>query len=85
MVSTKRIAGTSTERYRLLISDGQYQNSYGMLATQLNPMIHDGTLCEHSVVKVKKLQCNNMQVWIQLITFNLKVRTKISLCLVYGV
>jgi len=61
MVSTKRIAGTSTERYRLLISDGQYQNSYGMLATQLNPMIHDGTLCEHSVVKVKKLQCNNMQ------------------------
>jgi len=61
MVSTKRIAGTSTERYRLLISDGQYCNSYGMLATQLNPMIHDGTLSEHSIVKVNKLQCNNMQ------------------------
>jgi len=61
MVSTKRIAGTSTERYRLLISDGQYCNSYGMLATQLNPMIHDGTLNEFSIVKVNKLQCNNMQ------------------------
>ena len=33
-----------------------------MLATQLNPMIHDGSLSEFSIVKVKKLQCNNMQV-----------------------
>ena len=33
-----------------------------MLATQLNPIIHNGSLSEYSIVKVKKLQCNNMQV-----------------------
>ena len=32
------------------------------MATQLNPMIHDGSLSEFSIVKVKKLQCNNMLV-----------------------
>jgi len=61
LVSSKKIAGTSTERYRLLISDGKYCNSYGMLATQRNPMIHDGTLTDHTVVRVNKFQCNNMQ------------------------
>jgi len=61
LVSTKKIAGTSTERYRLLISDGQFCNSYGMLATQLNPMLHDDTLTDLSIIRVNKLQCNNMQ------------------------
>ena len=61
LISTRKIAGTSSERYRLLISDGQNSNSYGMLATQLNPMLHDGTLTDFSVVRVNQLQCNNMQ------------------------
>jgi len=39
VLSFKRIAGSSTDRYRLLISDGLYSNSYAMLATQQNHMV----------------------------------------------
>ena len=60
-MSFKRIAGSSSERYRLLISDGMYSNSYAMLATQLNKMVTDSTLDEFCVIKVKRLQCNTMQ------------------------
>jgi len=60
LLQTKRIAGTSTERFRLLISDGANSNSYGMLATQLNSYVNDGMLKEYSIFKVKKYQCNNM-------------------------
>jgi len=61
LLSFKKIAGSSTERYRLLISDGMYSNSYAMLATQLNKMVTDSTLDEFCVIKVKRLQCNTMQ------------------------
>jgi len=61
LLSFKRIAGSSSERYRLLISDGMYSNSYAMLATQLNKMVTDSTLDEFCVIKVKRLQCNTMQ------------------------
>ncbi|XP_014241853.1 replication protein A 70 kDa DNA-binding subunit [Cimex lectularius] len=42
----------ATERYRLLISDGEYLNSFAMLATQLTPMLTSGQLSEYSVVKI---------------------------------
>jgi len=61
ILSSKRIAGSSSERYRLLISDGMYSNSYAMLATQLNPMVANEQLDDYCVVKVKRLQCNTMQ------------------------
>lgn len=35
VLSFKKIAGSATDRYRLLISDGRYSNSYAMLATQV--------------------------------------------------
>lgn len=61
MLSTKKIAGTSSERFRLLINDGRNSNSYGMLATQLNGLVHSGDLDEFCVFKCKKQQCNIMQ------------------------
>jgi len=61
ILSSKRIAGSSSERYRLLISDGMYSNSYAMLATQLNGMVAENQLDDYCVVKVKRLQCNTMQ------------------------
>jgi len=61
ILSSKRIAGSSSERYRLLISDGMYSNSYAMLATQLNGMVAEKQLDDYCVVKVKRLQCNTMQ------------------------
>lgn len=61
LLSFKRIAGHSSERYRLLISDGMYSNSYAMMATQLNHMITDKVLDEYCVIRVGRLQCNTMQ------------------------
>ncbi|KAL6425446.1 hypothetical protein ACFW04_009553 [Cataglyphis niger] len=44
--------GTTTDRYRLLVSDGQRFNSFTMLATQLNNLIEDNILTEYSICKV---------------------------------
>eukprot|EP00092_Neocalanus_flemingeri_P076613 GFUD01095044.1.p1 GENE.GFUD01095044.1~~GFUD01095044.1.p1 ORF type:complete len:135 (-),score=37.88 GFUD01095044.1:89-493(-) len=56
----KAIQGSGQERYRLLLSDGQYTNSFSMLATQLNSMIHDKQLEMYTVIKVKKQICNQV-------------------------
>lgn len=42
------------ERYRLLMSDGKYYNSYAMLASQLNEMQHKGLLTENTIVRLDK-------------------------------
>ena len=44
--------GTGQERFRLLISDGVYQNSFSMLASQLNHLIHEKKLENYTIVKV---------------------------------
>jgi len=56
----KAIQGSGQERYRLLLSDGQYTNSFSMLATQLNNMIHNKQLEMFTVIKVKKQICNQV-------------------------
>jgi len=56
----KKIAGSGTERYRILLSDGQYSNSFSMLATQLNHMIHDKQLEQFTIVKINKFICNQV-------------------------
>ena len=60
-MSFKKIPSASTERFRLLISDGLYSNSCAMLATQLNSLITDGQIDEYCVIRVNKHSCNNMQ------------------------
>jgi len=61
ILSFKKIPSASTERFRLLISDGLYSNSCAMLATQLNSLITDGQIDEYCVIRVNKHSCNNMQ------------------------
>lgn len=52
----KKLTGnTSSDRYRLLISDGLYSNSYAMLATQLNHMVENKQLEEFTIIRVNRL------------------------------
>jgi len=56
----KAIQGSGQERYRLLLSDGQFTNSFSMLATQLNSMIHEKKLEMFTIIRVKKQICNQV-------------------------
>ncbi|XP_077271809.1 replication protein A 70 kDa DNA-binding subunit-like [Temnothorax americanus] len=44
--------GVATDRYRLLVSDGQRYNSFTMLATQLNYLITDEILTENAICRI---------------------------------
>ncbi|XP_014215325.1 replication protein A 70 kDa DNA-binding subunit [Copidosoma floridanum] len=51
----KRLASSSSgERFRLLVSDGVKSNSFTMLATQLNHLVTDNILSEHSIVRINR-------------------------------
>jgi replication factor A1 len=56
----KAIAGSGQERFRLLLNDGEYSNSFSMLATQLNNFVHEDKIPQYSIIKVKKHVCNQM-------------------------
>jgi len=60
VLGQKAITGSGQERFRLLLNDGEYSNSFAMLATQLNHLVHDEALPQYTVIKVKKLVCNQM-------------------------
>ncbi|XP_024870102.1 replication protein A 70 kDa DNA-binding subunit-like, partial [Temnothorax curvispinosus] len=44
--------GVTTDRYRLLVSDGQRYNSFTMLATQLNYLITDEILTDNAICRI---------------------------------
>jgi len=46
------------ERFRLLLSDSQFTNSFAMLATQNNSLVHEKQLEMFTVIRVKKFVCN---------------------------
>lgn len=50
----KKLTSSNSDRYRLLVSDGQRTNSFTMLATQLNHLITDDTLSEYTVCEISK-------------------------------
>ncbi|XP_058813344.1 replication protein A 70 kDa DNA-binding subunit [Topomyia yanbarensis] len=56
ILGSKRIAGggEQSERYRLLISDGQNLYSFAMLATQLNELHQNGQLSEFTVIRINR-------------------------------
>ncbi|ALC46337.1 RpA-70 [Drosophila busckii] len=55
VLGIKRInTNSEQERYRLLMSDGKYYNSYAMLASQLNEMQQKGMLSENTIVRLDK-------------------------------
>ena len=49
-----------TERYRLLISDGQHMNSFAMLGTQLVYMIHENQLAPNTVIRLNRYVSNTV-------------------------
>lgn len=50
----KSVKGVKHDRYGLVISDGKYSYSYGMLATQPNHLVEDGQLDIFTIIKVKQ-------------------------------
>lgn len=55
ILGTKKISGgEGNERYRLLVSDGKYLNSFAMLATQLNELYTQGNLVEFTIIRVDR-------------------------------
>lgn len=54
VLGSKRISGGNAERYRLLLSDGQYLQSFSMLSTQLNHLVTEGQLTENTIIKVQQ-------------------------------
>ncbi|WVZ12151.1 hypothetical protein V8G54_016681 [Vigna mungo] len=50
----------NTERYRLILSDGSFYQQ-GMLATQMNELVHSGKLQKGSVVRLTQFICNDVQ------------------------
>ncbi|XP_055386595.1 replication protein A 70 kDa DNA-binding subunit-like [Condylostylus longicornis] len=55
ILGTRRIAGSEgSERFRLLVSDGKYLNSFAMLATQLNNLYTSGQLSDYTVIRVDR-------------------------------
>lgn len=55
VLGTKKIASNGgAERYRLLLSDGQYLQSFSMLATQLNDLVTNNELDDFTIICVKQ-------------------------------
>lgn len=55
VLGTKKVSGAGgNERYRLLLSDGQYLQSFAMLSTHLNDMVSAGDLSDHTIIRVKQ-------------------------------
>lgn len=56
----KKITGSGQERYRILLSDGEFSNSFGMLATKLNPMVHSKQLEQFTIINLKDYNINQV-------------------------
>uniref|UniRef100_A0A1B0BMK5 Replication protein A subunit n=1 Tax=Glossina palpalis gambiensis TaxID=67801 RepID=A0A1B0BMK5_9MUSC len=54
ILGVKKINTAESERIRILISDGQYFNSYAMLSTHLNFLCEDEQLKENTIIRVDK-------------------------------
>lgn len=53
VLGTKKVSGaTGAERYRILLSDGQYLQSFAMLSTSLNDKVTNGDLSEFTIIKM---------------------------------
>ncbi len=61
VLGLKKISGSSNDRYRVFISDGQHSNSFSMLATQMNDKIGPGGIENMAVIRANNYICNNLQ------------------------
>jgi len=53
--------GSGQERFRLLLSDGRYSNSFCMLGTQHNERLHNKELEMFTILKLTKVLCNKSE------------------------
>lgn len=54
-VGTKKVSGASgIERYRLLVSDGQFLQSFVMLSSHLSHLVRNGDLTDHTIIRVRQ-------------------------------
>jgi len=61
ILGLKKVSSSGSDKYRAYISDGQYANSFSMLATQMNEKVKDGGLETFALFKLNNFTCNNMQ------------------------
>mmetsp|Transcript_27892 Transcript_27892/g.39242 ORF Transcript_27892/g.39242 Transcript_27892/m.39242 type:complete len:642 (-) Transcript_27892:59-1984(-) len=59
LMAVKAVGGSS-DRYRTILSDGQHYVQ-GMLATQINHMVHSGQIADNSIVRVDDFMNNSVQ------------------------
>ncbi|KAG7171607.1 Replication protein A 70 kDa DNA-binding subunit-like 1 [Homarus americanus] len=57
----KRIPTGSQERYRLLVSDGEWSSSFAMLATHLNCKVTEGVITNNCIIQMNRYVCNTVQ------------------------
>ncbi|KAI8787409.1 replication protein A 70 kDa DNA-binding subunit-like [Biomphalaria glabrata] len=62
VINAKKIesAANSVDRYRLLLSDGDYLYSHVMLAAQLNRFMESNEITNYAVIEVTKYMCNKL-------------------------
>jgi len=60
MLGQKVIDGSGSERFRILLNDGEYINSFVMLATKLNHLVHENALPQYTIFRLKEYVCNRM-------------------------
>mmetsp|Transcript_5425 Transcript_5425/g.9489 ORF Transcript_5425/g.9489 Transcript_5425/m.9489 type:complete len:641 (+) Transcript_5425:41-1963(+) len=60
VINVKKVQGAGADRFRLIISDGQYY-AQCMLATQLNHLVSSNELQELCIVKLTNYVVNNVQ------------------------
>ncbi|GFS15991.1 replication protein A 70 kDa DNA-binding subunit [Elysia marginata] len=62
VINAKKIeSANSVDRYRLLLSDGEYVYSHVMLAAQLNKVMENNTVPNLSVIEATRYLCNKLQ------------------------
>lgn len=63
IINLKKITspGAASDRYRLLVSDGDTTYSHVMLATQLNDMMETNQIDTYCVIKLNRYLCNTVQ------------------------
>ena len=61
VINVKKItAPGSTDRYRLLMSDGNHTYSHAMLAAQMNKLLEENQMTNYSIIQVNKYMCNTL-------------------------
>lgn len=56
LLAYKRLISENGDRYRLLLSDGQYLHSFCVLSLRLNYLMEEGKLNENAIIKVLQHQ-----------------------------